>query len=80
MPHKVIVFPTHKNAKNIVHPHGGPLKETGSEWPNDGFTARMLTDNEATLNKDKGFKSEPEPTAPAAEPASPRQRRATEAN
>lgn len=51
----VTVYPTSKNALNIVHPHGGRLRESGSEWPNDGFTARMLTDKEATLDKTEGY-------------------------
>jgi hypothetical protein len=64
---KVIVYPTSRNALNIVHPHGGPLRETGSEWPNDGFTARMLTEKEATLDESEGYVT-PEATPDVVEP------------
>ena len=61
--HQVVVYPTHANAKNIKHPSGGPLLETGSTWPNDGFTARMLVDKAATLDKSEGHVTAP-PAAP----------------
>jgi hypothetical protein len=66
----VIVYPTTKNATNIKHPTNGvKLKESGSEWPNDGFTARMITDNAATLDKSQGYTEEAPAPAPA--PADP---------
>jgi hypothetical protein len=58
---KVKVYPLSVNALKIRHPTDGPLKVTGSEWENDGFTARMLTDGEVTLEA-------PAP-APSAAPA-----------
>lgn len=57
------VYPTSENALNISHPTGGPLKREGSEWPEDGFTARMLTDEAATLDPAKGIGA-PAPVAP----------------
>lgn len=66
---KVMVYPTSKNAMNIRHPDGNlPLRESGGEWPNDGFTARMLTDRAVTLDKSEGYVTPP-PAAPA--PVSP---------
>jgi hypothetical protein len=66
---QVIVYPTSKNATNIKHPTDGPLRISGSEWTNDGFTARMLSDGAATLDSTAAYK-QPAPGTPAPAAAS----------
>jgi hypothetical protein len=66
----VIVYPTTKNATNIMHPTNGvKLKEAGSEWPNDGFTARMISDQAATLDASQAYNEAPAPALPPADPS-----------
>jgi hypothetical protein len=67
----VMVYPTTKNATNIRHPSNGvKLKEAGSEWPNDGFTARMISDQAATLDASQAYNEEaPAPALPSADPS-----------
>lgn len=53
----VKVFPMSKNALNIIHPETGyKLSADGSTWPEDGFTARMLSDGEVTTDESKAWK------------------------
>lgn len=55
----IIVYPTSKNALNITHPDANVrLTLQGVSWPEDGFTARMLSDEEVTTDKDKAWKGE----------------------
>lgn len=65
---KITVYPTKESALNIRHPSDGPLKLAGSQWEQDGFTARMLTDGAVTRDKDAAFKSTKEPVDPTLPP------------
>ena len=46
---KVKVYPTKASALNVTHPIDGRLVAAGSQWEDDGFTARMLSDGIVTL-------------------------------
>lgn len=48
---KITVYPTKKTSLLLVHPVDGPLLATGSDWTNDGFTARMSVQNLITQNE-----------------------------
>lgn len=53
------VYPTTGIALIIKHPHSPfVLTHEGVDWPDDGFTARMLSDGEITLEGGKGWKPE----------------------
>lgn len=59
----ITVYPASDASLNISHPTRGKLRASGSEWPMDGFTSRMLTDKAVTLEPPKA----PAPAAPAAD-------------
>jgi len=45
---KIKVYPTKASALNVRHLIDGKLARAGSEWTEDGFTARLLTDGAIT--------------------------------
>ena len=46
-----------KNALNIIHPETNvKLRPEGSVWPLDGFTSRMISDGEVTVDEDKAWR------------------------
>lgn len=57
------LYPTHKNALNITHPTHGKLKADGGDWPEDSFTARMLSDKIVSTDEKDLFKPDKEPAA-----------------
>jgi hypothetical protein len=52
---KIKVYPTSKTSMVLDHPIDGKLKCSGSEWEQDGFTARMITDGACTVDKGRGW-------------------------
>jgi hypothetical protein len=65
---KTKVYPVSYASMVLRHPIDGPLKEEGSEWTVDGFTARMLCDRAVTSNPEEAWKvpavkAEPKPEA-----------------
>lgn len=47
---KIKVFPVHENSHVLVHPVDGKISDEGSMWEDDGFTGRLLRDNEVTTD------------------------------
>ena len=69
----ITVYPTKASALNVAHPSRGKLLSSGSQWPNDGFTYRMLFQRIATENQRLAYAPEvkvaqPDP-APVADQA-----------
>jgi hypothetical protein len=64
---KITVYPTKASALNIKHPIDGQLKAAGSQWENDGFTARMLSDKAVTTERTDAHK----PARPLTDPNAP---------
>jgi hypothetical protein len=46
MSDRIKVLPGHENARGLLHPIDGELKDEGSLWTYDGFTCRLLTDGD----------------------------------
>jgi len=61
MAHLITVYPMKRSALLIHHPEGGQVVQAGSQWPNDGFTARMLSDRQVTANASEGYSGAPHP-------------------
>lgn len=55
MSRTITVYPTKCSALLIHHPSGGQATQAGAEWPNDGFTARMLTSHLVTTDARNGY-------------------------
>jgi hypothetical protein len=51
------VFPMVANAMLLKHPTAGALKAEGSDWPEDGYTFRMLSDEAVTEDSAKAWKA-----------------------
>lgn len=66
---KIKVYPTSKTSMVLNHPIDGKLKSAGSEWEQDGFTARMITDGACTVDKGKGWVDDTPPLDPSKLPA-----------
>ena len=76
---KITVYPVKQSSLVLLHPGDGRLVSSGSQWENDGFTARMISDNLVTTDQShaytgeppdvpsKAFQAKPQPTA--AQPA-----------
>ena len=54
---KIKVYPTSKNATVIKHPIDGKLSPWGSDWTNDGYTMRCLTDGALTMDVSKAWRT-----------------------
>lgn len=61
---KITVYPVKQSSLVLVHPADGPLKPEGSDWDNDGFTARMLSDNLVTQDESRRYIGDP-PNVPS---------------
>lgn len=69
---KVKVYPTAMSSLAIRHPSDGALREGGTIWTMDGFTARMLADGAVTKDKSKAYGKVAQDTpTPAPAPAAP---------
>jgi hypothetical protein len=52
------IFPMVANAMLLKHPTAGALKAEGSDWPEDGYTFRMMSDGAVTEDSAKAWKKE----------------------
>jgi len=60
------VYPTKASALNVKHPLGHPITIAGAEWPEDGFTFRMLAQGIFTEDPTLVYRPPPpEATTPA---------------
>ena len=58
----ITVYPTKASALKITHPSGNlKVGVGGSEWPLDGFTSRMLSDNILTRDQALGYTGSSDP-------------------
>jgi len=55
---QVTVYPTKRSACLIAHPTAGPLKQSGSVWPHDGFTCRMIKTGMVTETVTEGYRGD----------------------
>lgn len=53
---KIKVYPVHENCFVLVHPQDGRISDEGSMWEDDGFTGRLLRDNEVTTDTARAHK------------------------
>ena len=65
------VYPTKASALNAHHPTAGKPSLEGTDWPNDVFTCRRLTDGSFTTDPSKAYTQAASLTEKFTKPAEP---------